>query len=50
MSTQQAVLLVGGTGRTGQCVLEQLLSRGINVCIIVRSALKLPAGAAETPT
>jgi hypothetical protein len=29
--------------------LEQLLSRGINVRVIVRSAQKLPAGAAENP-
>ena len=49
MSTQQTVLLVGGTGRTGQRVLVQLLSRGISVRVIVRSAQKLPAGAAENP-
>ncbi len=49
MSTPQTVLLVGGTGRTGQRVLEQLLSRGISVRAIVRSAGKLPAGAAENP-
>jgi nucleoside-diphosphate-sugar epimerase len=47
MPTQQTVLLVGGTGRTGKRVLEQLLSRGISVRIIVRSAQKLPAGAAD---
>jgi len=41
------VLLVGGTGRTGRRVLEQLLSRGVSVRAIVRSARKLPAGAAE---
>lgn len=47
MPTQQTILLVGGTGRTGRRVLEQLLSRGINVRIIVRSPQKLPAAAAE---
>lgn len=47
MPTQLTVLLVGGTGRTGQRVLEQLLSCGISVRVIVRSAQKLPAGASE---
>ena len=50
MPAQQTVLLVGGTGRTGQRVLEQLLSRGVGVRAIVRSARKLPAGAAENRT
>lgn len=50
MSTQQIVLLVGGTGRTGQRVLEQLLSRGISVRAVVRSPKKLPAGTADKPT
>ena len=49
MPAQQTVLLIGGTGRTGRRVLEQLLSRGINVCAIVRSAEKLRAGVAERP-
>ena len=49
MVRKQTVLLVGGTGRTGQRVLEQLLSRGISVRVIVRSAQKLPAGVAENP-
>ena len=49
MSAQQTVLLVGGTGRTGGRVLEQLLGRGINVRAIVRSAEKLRAGVAERP-
>lgn len=49
MSTQQTILLVGGTGRTGQRVLEQLLSHGISVRVIVRSAQKLPGGAAKNP-
>jgi hypothetical protein len=43
------VLLLGGTGRTGGRVLEQLLSRGVNVRAIVRSAGRLPAGAAANP-
>jgi len=43
------VLLIGGTGRTGRRVLEQLLSRGINVRAIVRSAEKLRASVAERP-
>ncbi len=49
MSEQQTVLLVGGTGRTGRRVLERLLSSGINVRVIVRSARRLPAGATEHP-
>jgi nucleoside-diphosphate-sugar epimerase len=49
MPAQPTVLLVGGTGRTGRRVLEQLLSRGINVRAIVRSAHKLRAGVAERP-
>ena len=46
---KQTVLLVGGTGRTGQRVLEQLLSRGISVRVIVRSVQRLPVGVAEDP-
>jgi hypothetical protein len=49
MSTRQTVLLVGGTGRTGQRVLEQLLSRSLSVRVIVRSRHKLPAGTAKDP-
>ena len=49
MPEQQTVLLVGGTGRTGRRVLQQLLSRGISVRTVVRSARKLPAGAADDP-
>ena len=37
------VLLLGGTGRTGSKVLEQLLERGVSVLAIVRSADRLPA-------
>jgi len=49
MTTEQTVLLVGGTGRTGGRVLQQLLGRGINVRAIVRSAERLPAEVAEDP-
>jgi hypothetical protein len=49
VSTQPTVLLAGGTGRTGRRVLEQLLSRGVGVRAIVRSAEKLPAAAREAP-
>jgi hypothetical protein len=49
-SPQQTVLLVGATGRTGQRVLEQLLSRGVSVRVIVRSAGKLPAATANHPS
>jgi nucleoside-diphosphate-sugar epimerase len=49
MPTEQTVLLLGGTGRTGRRVLEQLLSRGIRVRAIVRSTRKIPAGAAGDP-
>ncbi len=43
------MLLVGGTGRTGGRVLQQLLGRGVNVRAIVRSAERLPAGVATNP-
>jgi len=46
MSDEHTVLVLGGTGRTGGGVLEQLLSRGVAVRAIVRSAGRLPAGAA----
>ncbi len=49
MPTQQAVLLLGGTGRTGQLVLQQLLGRGVAVRAIVRSAGRLPAIATGDP-
>lgn len=49
MPTQQQVLLVGGTGRTGRRVLEQLLSRGVSVRAVVRSAQRLPADTAGNP-
>ncbi|MDP2183141.1 MAG: SDR family oxidoreductase [Actinomycetota bacterium] len=43
------VLLVGGTGRTGGRVLQQLLDRGVGVRAIVRSADRLPEGTAADP-
>jgi uncharacterized protein YbjT (DUF2867 family) len=49
MTVGQTVLLVGGTGRTGRRVLEQLLSRDVNVRAIVRSAERLPSGVAKNP-
>ena len=45
----QTVLLVGGTGRTGWRVLQQLLDLGVSVRAIVRSAAKLPPAAAKNP-
>lgn len=49
MSTQQIVLIVGGTGRTGRRVLKQLLDRGIPVRAIVRSSGKLPSEVVGNP-
>ena len=49
MTTKHTVLLVGGTGRTGGRALEQLLSCDISVRAIVRSADRLPKGAAQDP-
>jgi len=49
MSDSHTVLLLGGTGRTGGRVLEQLLGRGVDVRAIVRSAGRLPAGVAANP-
>lgn len=43
------VLLVGGTGRTGQRVLQQLLERDVRVRAIVRSPGKLAPAAAGNP-
>lgn len=45
MTTEKTVLLLGGTGRTGGRVLQQLLERGVAVRAIVRSAARLPEGA-----
>jgi hypothetical protein len=49
MPTQQTVLLVGGTGRTGRRALQQLQGRGISVRAIVRSLEKLPHDVAGNP-
>ena len=43
------VLLLGGTGRTGGRVLQQLLGRGVSVRAVVRSPERLPAGVADDP-
>lgn len=42
MPTQQTVLLVGGSGRTGGRVLQQLLGRGVRVRALVRAGGRLP--------
>jgi nucleoside-diphosphate-sugar epimerase len=44
MSTPHTVFLVGGTGRTGRRVMQQLLERGVDVRAVVRSRAKLPPG------
>jgi hypothetical protein len=49
MPDKRTVLLLGGTGRTGGRVLEQLLSRGVEVRALVRSAGRLPASALADP-
>jgi len=48
-SHAETVLLLGGTGRTGGRVLQQLLGRGISVRAVVRSAERLPADVADDP-
>ncbi|MBK8597962.1 MAG: NAD(P)H-binding protein [Holophagales bacterium] len=49
MPEQQTVLLVGGTGRTGRRVLQQLLGRGLRVRAIVRPGSALPPDVVEHP-
>jgi hypothetical protein len=49
MPAQQTVLLVGGTGRTGRRVLQQLLGRGVRVRAIARSRGKLPPDVVANP-
>lgn len=49
MPSQQTVLVVGGTGRTGQRVVRQALDRGLFVRAIVRTARKLPPEVADNP-
>jgi len=49
MSEPARVLLVGGTGRAGRRVLEQLLDRGARACTIVRPGRKLPTKVQDNP-
>jgi uncharacterized protein YbjT (DUF2867 family) len=49
IAQEHTVLLLGGTGRTGRRVLQQLLDRGVAVRAIVRSAGRLPDGATGKP-
>ncbi len=49
MTAPHTVLLLGGTGRTGGRVLQELLTRGVEVRAVVRSAGRLPAGVAGDP-
>jgi nucleoside-diphosphate-sugar epimerase len=49
MPSQQTVLLVGGTGRTGQRVLEQLTKRDVRVRVIARSPAKLQKSITANP-
>jgi len=49
MSPRPTVLVVGGTGRTGGRVVAQLLERGVETRVIVRSAERLPAVATHNP-
>lgn len=49
MPAKQTVLVVGGTGRTGRRVIQQLLGRGVRVRAIVRSSSKLPPEVATNP-
>jgi uncharacterized protein YbjT (DUF2867 family) len=46
---ERTVLLLGGTGRTGGRVLQQLLGRGVRVRAVVRSAERLPANVVDDP-
>lgn len=49
MTSTRCVLVLGGTGRTGQRVVSQLLGRGVSVRAIVRSARRLPPGMVGHP-
>lgn len=49
MTAQPAILVLGGTGRTGRRVVTQLLARGASVRTIVRSAARLPAELIDHP-
>lgn len=50
MAGRHRVLLLGGTGRTGLRVLEQLLDRGVEVHAIVRSRARLPGQLVARPS
>ncbi len=50
MSKPSTILLLGGTGRTGLCVLDELTRRGARVRAIVRSVSKLTAELRGRPT
>jgi uncharacterized protein YbjT (DUF2867 family) len=45
-ASPRSVLVLGGTGRTGGRVVRQLLDRGVDVRVVVRSAERLPDGVA----
>ncbi len=49
MNAIEQVLVLGGTGRTGRRVLEQLAARGIRCRALVRSAQRLPPALAASP-
>ena len=49
MAPLPQVLVLGGTGRTGRYVLQQLLTREVRVRAIVRSADRLPAECSKHP-
>jgi nucleoside-diphosphate-sugar epimerase len=49
MATNEKVLLLGGTGRTGRRVLGELAGRGVGVRAVVRSRGGLPAELAGSP-
>lgn len=49
MNDRSTVLVLGGTGRTGLCVIDHLTRRGAKVRAIVRSAEKVPAHLRERP-
>lgn len=49
MHAAQSVLVVGGTGRTGSRVVQQLLARGLEVRVVVRSSAKLASELVNHP-
>ena len=46
----RTVLILGGTGKTGRPLAEQLVARGISVRLIVRSPHKLPPELSSSPS